>query len=422
MHLSYLKLTVHLYPNSEDEHTRRGNKTYKTLEVLGPEHEFSIVNHELRALPIVDKVLKGFHGRIVNFVKLPHFTFGKELQTHVMEIRPNEPFKSAEDFENTMQEAVLTLLSFLHKKYEASLLGTGMHPFLRLEDAGVWPHRHRQIYEAYSKVFNLKRHGWLNIQSFQLNLPFSNEKDGVILHNQLANLCAYLPAIAASSPLYKGNFGDNIDNRLHFYKENQVEVPSVSGDIVPEYTTSFEQYRKDVIDKYSRALAAAGADKLLLNNEWVNSRGVIFRFDRKAVEIRILDEQECIKSDVALSCFIRATLRGSTKEDTALLPHSILVKDYLSIVKNGLEAKTQNQKGPSAGSVCKSFLQTAFANASEEEKKYLPIIEKRIERGNLSKIIRERIQRKAQKTDFKEAIIHIYSKLAKSLMDNQPYF
>jgi hypothetical protein len=169
-----------------------------------------------------------------------------------------------------------------------------MHPLLRLGETSIWPHRHRQIYQAYSKIFNLKRHGWLNIQSFQLNLPYSNEANGVLLHNALAYICAYLPAIAASSPIFEGKFGENVDNRLRFYKENQREIHSIVGNVVPEFVSSITQYRKSVIGKYSSDLAAAGADKTLLNRDWVNSRGVIFRFDRRALEIRVMDEQECV--------------------------------------------------------------------------------------------------------------------------------
>jgi len=370
----------------------------------------------------VDKVIKDFHGRIVNIVEQPHFAFGKELQLHVMEIRPNMPFKSPENFDETMHKAVLALLNFLESKYKARLLGTGMHPLLRLEETGIWPHRHRQIYEAYSKVFNLKRHGWLNIQSFQLNLPYSKEENGILLHNLLANMCAYLPAIASSSPVYEGKLGENVDNRLFFYMLNQREVPSVTGDVVPEYVSSFKQYEKEIIGKYSLDLANAGVKEHLLYKDWVNSRGVIFRFDRKAVEIRVMDEQECVKADVALSCFIRAGLRGLMHETAELLPHGTLVKDFNSILVSGLNAKVLHPHGSTARQVCQHFLKIAWKNATEEEKKYLPIIQKRIEYGNLSEIIREKIQIKAQKTDFKEALINIYSKLIKSLADNQPYF
>ncbi|MEM4713498.1 MAG: glutamate-cysteine ligase family protein, partial [Candidatus Bathyarchaeia archaeon] len=283
--------------------------TYRTLEVLGPEHEFSLVDENLRALPIVDKVIKDIHGRVVNFVELSNFTFGKELQLHVMEVKPNKPFKSPKTFEETMHEAVLRLSEMLERRYGARLLGTGMHPTLRLEETAVWPHRHKQIYEAFSRIFNLKQHGWLNIQSFQLNISYADEAKAVLLHNLLANVCAYLPAVSASSPIFEGCPGDYVDNRLYFYMENQKEIPSVTGKVVPEYVQSFKQYRREVIGRYSADLTKLGAHRCILNKDWVNSRGVIFRFERKALEIRVMDEQECIKSDVALSCFIRARLR-----------------------------------------------------------------------------------------------------------------
>jgi gamma-glutamyl:cysteine ligase YbdK (ATP-grasp superfamily) len=396
--------------------------TYRTLEVLGPEHEYSIVDDNLKALPIVDKILKDLHGRVVNSHEMPTFTVGKELQLHVMEVRPNAPFRSPVAFEETMHEAVMTMSDFVKRKYGANLLGTGMHPLLRLDDTGVWPHRHRQIYEAYSKVFNLKRHGWLNIQSFQLNLPYGNERDGVLLHNLLANLCAYLPATAASSPFCEGQFGDDVDNRLRFYGENQREVPSVTGNIVPEYVGSFEKYENEVIGGYSEDLARVGVGELLLGQEWVNSRGVIFRFDRRALEVRVMDEQECVKSDVALSCFIRAALRGLMREKAELVSHRVLVGDFRSVVKCGLDAGVRHPRGSTARQTCLWLLRVASENAIDEEKKYLPLVKKRIERGNLSTVVRDKVKAKSQKTDLREAVVSVYLQLVKSLIDNEPYF
>jgi glutamate---cysteine ligase / carboxylate-amine ligase len=378
-----------------------------------------VVDNDLRVLPIVDEILKDFRGRIVNSVERGDFTFGKELQLHVVEIKPNAPFRSPETFEENMQAAVLLISDFLRRKHGARLLGTGMHPLLRLEETGIWPHRHRQIYEAYSRLFNLNQHGWLNIQSFQLNLPYSNEQDGVKMHNLLANIIPYLPALAASSPICEGMFGEDVDNRLHFYRLNQREIPSVTGDIIPEYVNSFSQYRTEIIERYSSEMARAGADPLLLHKEWINSRGVIFRFDRKALEIRVMDEQECIKSDVAIGCFIRALLRGVFNENLQLLPHEVLVNDLNSVVAEGLNARPS---GRSARAVCESLYAVAWKNASRQERKYLPIVRKRIDNGSLSEIIRERVEKKTQKTDFREAVITVYSKLAESLMDNRPYF
>ena len=158
---------------------------------------------------------------------------------------------------------------------------------------------------------------------------------------------------------------------LQFYKINQKEVPSITGDVIPEYVSSFNQYKQDVIERYSKDLAKAGAGKTLLNREWVNSRGVIFRFDRCALEVRVMDEQECIKSDVALSCFVRATLRGLIALKAELLPHDLLVKDFNAIVKDGLNAQVSNPHGKTARQVCQHYLNLAFEYADEDEKKYL---------------------------------------------------
>jgi len=371
---------------------------------------------------MVDKIIKDVYGRIVNFVEFGNFTFGKELQLHVIEVKPNRPFKSPKVFEETMHWAVLTLNDVLKRRYGARLLGTGMHPTLRLDETAVWPHRHKQIYEAFSRIFNIKQHGWLNIQSFQLNLPYVNEEKAVLMHNFLANICAYLPAISASSPIYEGRLGECVDNRLHFYMENQKEVPSVAGRVIPEYVQSFRQYKRDIIGRYSRDLAEAGAHPCILNKDWVNSRGVIIRFERKALEIRVMDEQECVKSDVALSCFVRALLRGLLKASVPLLPTEVLAEDFKAVVKDGLEAKVLHPDGPTARHVCRRFMKIAWENATAEEKEYLPLIEKRVEHGNLSDVIKERVLVKAQKTDLNEAIVDVYSKLLKCLETNEPFF
>jgi gamma-glutamyl:cysteine ligase YbdK (ATP-grasp superfamily) len=395
---------------------------YKTLEVLGPEHEYSIVNKQLEPLPIVDKVLKTLSGRITNTVRQDKFTFGKELQLHVMELKPNQPFRSPVEFEGTMQEAVLSANNLLNKDYSAALLGTGMHPLLRLGETGIWPHRDRLIYDALAKIFNLRQHGWLNIQSFQLNLPYSNEKDAILLHAFLANLCPYLPAICASSPIVEGRIDKNLDNRLIFYAKNQQEIPSITGEIIPEYVGSFKQYREQIIARYSKDLASKGADESLLNKEWINSRGTIIRFDRRAFEIRVMDEQECVKSDVALSCFIRSLSRGWMRNSAVLMSHGTLVADLESTIRNGLDGKTRNPCGCTAQQICQHLLRTAEENATTEEKRYLPLIAKRIERGSLANIIRDRVKLRAQKTELKEAIVDVYTQLIKSLIDNEPYF
>jgi glutamate---cysteine ligase / carboxylate-amine ligase len=393
--------------------------TYTPLEVLGPEHEYSIVNQNLQALPISDKIIKAQCGKIINFIEMPQFTFGKELQLHVMEIKANTPFHSPLDFEQTMHNAVITLNRII-QPFGACLLGTGMHPLLKLDQTGVWPHYHRKIYNEYGKIFNLKQHGWLNIQSFHLNLPFQKEADAVKMHNYLSNMCAYLPAVAASSPIFEGKEGPDNDNRLSFYRVNQREVSSITGGVIPEYITSLSQYKRDVIERYSKDLAAVGASKTLLNREWVNSRGVIFRFDRSALEVRVMDEQECIKSDVALACFVRAALRGLLDTNPELPARDALLKDFDAVIHSGLNARLSN--GSTSRQLLQGYMFLAEKYANIQEQKYLWLVKRRIEEGSLSEVIRKNVQLQSEKTDYHQAILHVYSTLIKCLSSNQPYF
>jgi gamma-glutamyl:cysteine ligase YbdK (ATP-grasp superfamily) len=391
---------------------------YSPLEVFGPEHEFSLVDQDLKPMPISDKIIKAYCGRAINFIELPDFTFGKELQLHVMEIKANQPFKNPSEFEETMNNAVSTL-SVIVAKHGAKLLGTGMHPLLKFADTGIWPHYHRKIYREYGKIFCLQQHGWLNIQSFHLNLPYQKEADATQIHNQLCNLCACLPAIAASSPIFESKMGPDIDNRLQFYKVNQKEVPSITGDVIPDYVSSFACYKRDVIGRYTEDLIKEGADKVLLNREWVNSRGIIFRFDRCSLEVRVIDEQECVKMDVALSCFIRAALRGLIEVGEELLPHGVLVKNFNGAIKDGLNAKFSCSNGKTARQFCSHYLKLAEKHADTEEKKYLPLIARRIQEGNLSERIAAQVQRRSEKTSFDEAIQCVYSTLIKCLSANE---
>jgi hypothetical protein len=109
-------------------------------------------------------------------------------------------------------------------------------------------------------------------------------------------------------------------------------------------------------------------------------------------------------------------------KDTKLLSHRILVQDLKAVIAKGLTATVHHPHRETARQVCEHYYRIALENATEDEKKYLPIIQKRIERGNLSEILRERVEEKSCRTDFKEAIIEVYSELEESLANNQPYF
>jgi hypothetical protein len=52
----------------------------------------------------------------------------------------------------------------------------------------------------------------------------------------------------------------------------------------------------------------------VLQNEWLNARGAIARFDRMAIEIRVLDVQETPRMDVAYAALIVEVLKFLCEE------------------------------------------------------------------------------------------------------------
>lgn len=51
-----------------------------------------------------------------------------------------------------------------------------------------------------------------------------------------------------------------------------------------------------------------------MRDEWLNARGAIARFDRSAIEIRIIDVQECPRADLAIAGLVFSTLKHLTEE------------------------------------------------------------------------------------------------------------
>lgn len=364
--------------------------------MIGPEHEFSINDEQFNAVPISDEIIKKIRGRMANEAVLGRVVIGKELQKHVIEIKPTSPFESLSEFEEVIQEGVEELLSIIDGY---KLLGLGMHPLLKLDDAEVWNHRDRRIYEAYDRLFNIKQHGWLNIQSYQLNVPYSSEKEAVELHNKIRVLLPYIAAIDSASPLCEGK-PYFVDTRLHFYRTNQREIPAICNDVIPERISSLKEYRRILNGIYEELRRR---EAYVLCREWVNSRGVIVRFSRKCLEIKVMDEQECVKSDVALTAFIRAILRAELEE----LPRDMLIEKLNSAMKSGTEKLKPELK---------ELLKRAREHADEEERKYMKVVKQRVEEGSLGERILMNLPEISE-----EEIISLCEELSRCLERNEVY-
>jgi hypothetical protein len=88
------------------------------------------------------------------------------------------------------------------------------------------------------------------------------------------------------------------------------------GPVIPEPVASRAEYRTRILEPIYREIApldAAGA----MQGEWLNARAAIARFDRNAIEIRVLDTQECPWADLSIAAATVALVRSLYDGDAA---------------------------------------------------------------------------------------------------------
>ena len=279
------------------------------FEGFGIELEYMIVDAEsFEVKPIADRLIEVESGSIENEIERGPFAWSNELARHVIEVKTNGPVANlaglGEGFAGELRRMNEQLAPM-----GARLLPTAMHPWMdAARDFELWPHGDREIYDAFDRIFDCRGHGWANLQSAHLNLPFSNDDEFGRLHAAIRALLPILPALAASSPCVDGRISGMMDTRLDVYRTNARRVPSVSGSVVPEPVFTHAAYQK-LLESIYRDLAPLDPQGLL-RHEWVNARGCIARFDRMALEIRVLDVQETPIADVAIHAAITASLRA----------------------------------------------------------------------------------------------------------------
>jgi len=365
---------------------------------IGTEHEYSINDLDFTPRPVSDQIIKKICGRVENEILFGDVKLGKELQKTVLEFIPRRPEHDLAPLEQQIYHGILKFSHIFRDSYR--LLGLGMHPTLTLDQTGVWDYDEGEYYQAYDRLFNIRQHGWLNIQSLQINLSYSREQDMVYLHNRLCALLPYLVAVTASSPMVEGRLTGIADNRLIFYRENQKEIPSICNRIIPEPIRDMAHYHAMQEAVFSE-LRARGAG--ILCEEWVNSSGVIIRFSRKCVEIKALDAQECVHADMAVCAFVRALLRCKkismiTRREELLFLLDDAIRDGTAGLKTDLE----------------KMYACAWQHATDDERVYLPLIEDRIENGSLAEQMRDRLE-------HGEDITTIMGDMARCLQENHPY-
>jgi len=310
----------------------------------GIEIEYMIVDRvSLRVLPIADWLIRAASGTFDTEVVRGALAWSNELAAHLIEIKTSRPEKSLSGLDAAFRESIHAANAFLERR-GARLLGAGMHPFMdpRVETR-LWPHGNHDIYETFDRLFDCCRHGWANLQSVHLNLPFANDEEFGRLHAAIRMVLPIIPALAASSPMVEGRFSGWADMRLETYRSNSLRVPSITGAVIPEPVFTMEEYREKILDPIYRDLAPLDPHGIL-RDEWVNARGAIARFDRNAIEIRLIDAQETPAADLAIAAAVAGAAKLLTEErfsslaSQKALPVEPLADILLNTIRNGEEA------------------------------------------------------------------------------------
>ncbi len=297
------------------------SSAHRLFQVFGVELEYMIVDAEtLDVLPIADRLIAAARGDAEpgegDYDDGP-ISWSNELALHVIEFKTTRPVRTlvglADEFLRSIEKAN-TLLADPKvtggKPAGGRLMPTAMHPWMDPHREKVlWPHDYGEVYAAFDRIFDCRGHGWANLQSAHLNLPFDGDEEFGRLHAAIRLILPILPALAASSPIMDSRVTGLIDTRLDVYRGNARRVPSVSGKVIPEPAYTRADYEHDILGKIYRDLAPHDPEGLL-RHEWANARGAIARFDRSAIEVRVLDVQESPRADVAVVALTSALAKA----------------------------------------------------------------------------------------------------------------
>lgn len=285
------------------------SKKYHLFEVYGIELEYMLVyNNTFKAAPIVDELLSAKAGEQASDVENGAIAWSNELVAHVVELKTNGPSDNLDALSDLFHKNVLEINAIL-KPLQAHLLPTAAHPLLNpLRDTELWKHSYSEVYELYNRIFNCKGHGWSNVQSTHINLPFYDDKEFEKLHAAIRVVLPLIPGLCASSPILEGKNTGFKDARLEYYKTNQKEIPELTGLVIPERVFTKVDYYATIFEPIKKAIKPHDTNNIL-DHHFLNSRGAIARFDRNAIEIRLVDIQESPKADMAICVLIIEVLK-----------------------------------------------------------------------------------------------------------------
>lgn len=400
------------------------------FQAFGVELEYMIVDRQtLNVKPIADELLKAELGAYGSDFENGIVTWSNELVAHVIELKSTRPESNFSALCSAFSDNVKRANDIL-AQWNAMLLPTAAHPWMDPQtETKLWPHDNNEVYQIYNKIFDCRGHGWSNLQSTHLNLPFYDDEEFAKLHAAIRIVLPLLPTLCASSPFLDGKSTGYLDTRMNFYKSNQQLIPSITGKVIPEGVFSRRQYYNTVYERIKTDIAPHNTDNIL-DPIWVNSRGAIPRFDRGSIEIRIMDIQECPPADLAIQTLVIETIRALCNEKFINLEEQMRQRTEIlagildETSKSGSDAEILSTEYPgvfglsapcTAGQLWQHIYKRLTEMGTTTLKQWDTELEVILKDGPLA----ARMLRSMQDDFSREAIVKIYQKLGDCLAQNR---
>ena len=400
------------------------------FQAFGVELEYMIVDRNtLDVRPIADELLKVELGEYGSDFENGLVTWSNELVLHVIELKSTRPESNFNTLCSAFSDNV-TRVNAVLEKWNAMLLPSAAHPWMNPQaETKLWPHESNEVYAIYNTIFDCRGHGWSNLQSTHLNLPFYDDEEFAKLHAAIRVVLPILPALCASSPILDGKPTGFLDTRMNYYKTNQQAIPSITGKVIPEGVFSKRQYFNTVYEKIKADIAPYNTDNIL-DPIWVNSRGAIPRFDRGSIEIRIMDILECPPADLAVQTLVIETIRALANEKFANLEEQMVKKTEIlagildETSKFGPDADLLSSEYPAtfglagpctAGELWQHIHKTLLNSSNTTLDKWGEEIGVVLQEGPLAK----RMLKSINGDYSRQSIARVYSRLADCLAQNK---
>ncbi|MFM7328499.1 MAG: glutamate-cysteine ligase family protein, partial [Bacteroidota bacterium] len=239
-------------------------------------------------------------------------TWSVARQPHVIRLRTTAPVANLNTLDNAyaddLRQIALTLETF-----NAMIVPGGMHPLMDPFRDQVTDKPKNDKEKLFWELFQCAGHAWVNQCPTKLTLPFADDEAFGRLHAAVRIVLPIIPALCASSPMVEGRCNGIRDNRLRYLRTRCMNLQAVTGKMIPEPVFSEKKYKDQIHGSIARELIGTAAEGAIDPAE-LNNRAAVPRFDRKAMEIRILEPQECPAAEMAIIKLVTELIKALTEE------------------------------------------------------------------------------------------------------------